>query len=135
MYFVKKNNENNYMDEISNFFNDGFKWNNKNIKSDIIENEKDYSIIMDVPGVDKKDVSVNVENEYLTVSVKREASNEDKNKKYIKHERMSESYERSFYVGNISNESIKAKMDNGVLTISVPKEEKPQENKNYIPIE
>lgn len=57
-----------------------------------------------------------------------------KKKNYVRHERFSGSYSRSFYVGEISEEKINAKLENGVLTIIIPKEIEEQPVKKYIEI-
>ena len=63
-------------------------------------------------------------------------SDEKENKKYVRRERHSfTKCERSFYVGDVSEEDIKAKFKNGILEISVPKEEKKKEDKKIIMIE
>lgn len=136
MYFVKKSNEdkkNNLMDEFQNFFVDSI-FSSKALKTDIVENDNDYVLQVDLPGVDKKDISLDFNNQYLTLSVEKKEENEEKNKKYIRKERNSFSYSRSYYLEKGSEDDIKAKLENGILTITVGKV-KNTENKTVINIE
>lgn len=71
MYFVKKSNDekkSNLVDEFQNIFMDSF-FSNKALKTDIIENENEYILKVDVPGVDKKNIDIDFNNQYLTLSV------------------------------------------------------------------
>lgn len=110
------------------------------MKTDIKETGNSYELTVDLPGVKKEDVKAELKNGYLNISAVSNRSNDEKNSdgNYIRRERYCGSYSRSFYVGeNITEEDIKAKFDNGVLTLTVPKKEnKPAvEEKKYIAIE
>lgn len=102
----------------------------ENMKTDIKESEKDYSISIDMPGFDKKDIALTLSDGYLTVEATREEKEEDANN-YIKRER-SFSCKRSYHVGDaVTEEDIKAKYNNGTLFLTVPKKNKQiTENKN-----
>ena len=105
------------------------------MKTDVKEKDNNYEIAMDLPGIKKDDVKIELDSGYLTVSACRCSENEeqDSGHKYIKKERYSGHYKRSFFVGeNISNEDVRAKFEDGVLMITLPKN-KPDElkaNKN-----
>lgn len=108
------------------------------MKCDIYEREGNYIIEMDVPGYTKEDINMELENGYLKIAIEKsddEVLNEEK--KYVRRERHTfTKCERSFYVGDISEEEIKAKFKNGVLEITVPKEKEEQkETKKIIAIE
>lgn len=123
MYFVKKNSEerkNSLADDFQNFFMDSF-FSNKALKTDIIENDKEYILKVDLPGVDKKNVSLDFNNQYLTLAVHQEKEAEEENQKYIRKERSNFSYSRSYYLDKADEEKIKAKLDNGILTITIGK--------------
>lgn len=125
MYFVKKNNEekkNNFVDDFQNFFVDSF-FSNKALKTDIIENDKEYVLKVELPGVDKKNINLDFNNQYLTLSVNQEEEKEEKKQRFIRKERSRFSYSRSYYLDKACEEKIKAKMDNGILTITVGKAE------------
>ena len=95
---------------------------------------------MDLPGFNKEDVKLQLKDGVLKVSATTKTVNEEKdaNGKYIRRERFQGSCERSFYVGeNLTEEDIKARFADGVLSVNVPKKEaKPQiEENKYIAIE
>ena len=79
---------------------------------------------IDLPGFQKDEVSLDLKNGYLTVSAAKglDKDEEDKKGRYIRQERYAGSCSRSFYVGDIRPEDIKAKYEAGVLRLSVPKE-------------
>lgn len=126
----KRNNELDFFDDaFGGFFKPLFyEEKHHSMKTDIKETENSYVLDIEVPGFDKKDVNVSLENGYLTVSAQKKTceggENDEKNKKkenYIRRER-SCSVSRSYYVGDVDKEAVKAKYENGVLTIDIPKE-------------
>lgn len=105
----------------------------KNVMStDIKESDSEYGMTIDLPGFKKEDVSVALENGYLTISAtkdieKDEAESEEEKRKgkYIRRERYSGSCQRSFYVGEeLTVEDIKANFKHGILSLSIPKKNK-----------
>lgn len=120
---------------------EGFGGSAKNVmNTDIKENDDSYEIAMNLPGFRKEDVQGEVKDGYLTISASTSTSNDtkDDNGKYIRRERYSGSCSRSFYVGEqVTQEDIKARFEDGVLRIMVPKmETKPAvEEKHFIAIE
>ena len=110
------------------------------MKTDIKDTADGYELDIELPGYKKEDVSAELKDGYLTVSasIKSDNDQKDANGKYIRRERYYGSCSRSFYVGDvITQEDIKARFENGILKLYVPKkEEKPAvEEKKYIPIE
>ncbi len=90
----------------------------------VSETESDYLIMMDLPGVDKKDVDVNLSNGILTVAGERKISEKEDGNNRICHETSYGAFSRSFeFTSDIVEEKIKAKFTNGVLNISIPKAE------------
>ena len=108
------------------------------MRTDIKETENGYQLDVEMPGFDKKDIKISLENGYLTVSAEkssREEENKDKNEKYIRKE-CTVSCSRSYYVGDdIERENVKAKYDNGMLTLTVPKSQPKQLPSHNIEIE
>jgi len=93
-------------------------------KVDIKEDENNIIVEADLPGLDKKDINVHVENNTLSISGSREVKKEEKEKGWHRSERQYGKFERSFYLGeNVDSQKIKAEFDKGVLKISVPKKE------------
>ena len=126
----KRNNELDFFDDaFGGFFKPLFyEEKHHSMKTDIKETENSYVLDIEVPGFDKKDVNVSLENGYLTVSAQKKTceggENDEKDKKkenYIRRER-SCSVSRSYYVGDVDKEAVKAKYENGVLTVDIPKE-------------
>ena len=109
------------------------------MKTDIREHDAGYEVDIDLPGFKKDEISIELEKGYLTVSAAKglDKDEEDKKGKYIRKERYAGAMQRSFYVGeNLTQEDIKAKYENGILRLSVPKKEaKPVETKKTIAIE
>ena len=111
----------------------------RSMKTDIRELENGYEVAMDLPGFKKEDVTAELNNGYLTVSAVRNENNDEKDEKgnYIRRERFSGSYQRSFFVGkDVQQEDIRAKFEDGVLKLEIPKDvPKKVEEKQMISIE
>lgn len=111
----------------------------KLMKTDIKEKGDKYIIDIDLPGYDKENIDLEIEDGYLKVTAKVDKnvdeSNEDE--KYIHQERFYGECSRSFYIGkNIKEEDIKASFKKGILTLTIPKEEqKKLEEKKKIQID
>mgnify|MGYP001668232471 CR=1 FL=1 len=106
------------------------------MKTDISEDDKNLYISMELAGYNKEDVNIELDDGYVTVHAERKENNETKDHGYIRRERYIGSCSRTFYIGDeISEEDIKAKYENGLLKITVPKEEKKLENKRQISID
>ena len=135
---------NNFVDDV---FDDMFPFagnyttaNYDLMKTDVKETEGSFELDIDMPGYKKEDVKAELKDGYLTITgtTKKETGDQDKKGKYVRRERYCGSCSRSFYVGKaVEKEDIKAKFEDGVLKISVPKkEEKPKvEESKYISIE
>ena len=113
---------------------------NQLMRTDVKDAGDHFELMMEMPGFKKEDVHAQLKDGVLNISATTSTSNDEKdaNGKYIRRERFSGSCSRSFYVGeNITQEDIKAKFEDGILKITVPKEEeKPQiEENKYIAIE
>lgn len=94
------------------------------MKTDVHETEDGYEMNVDLPGFKKEDIHVDLNEGYLTLRAEKNLEKEEKKeKKLIRSERYVGSMSRSFYVGDISPESIKCKYENGVLTLEFPKAE------------
>jgi HSP20 family protein len=92
---------------------------------DIAEDEKQYLITMDLPGLDKKEVAIKLENDVLTVSGEKKEEKKEDNKNYHRVERYYGKFERSFRLNeDVNREQIEANFKNGVLRLSLPKAEK-----------
>lgn len=109
------------------------------MKTDVKATETGYELDIDLPGFKKDEISAHLEDGYLTVSAAKGVDKDEKDNegRYIRRERYSGSMTRSFYVGNaVTEEDIKAKYEDGILSLSIPKKDpKAVEAKKYIAIE
>ena len=112
---------------------------NNVMKTDVKETDTGYEVDIDLPGFKKDEINAQLDNGYLTISAAKGLDKDEKDKKgkYIRKERFAGAMSRSFYVGEgVTQEDIKAKYEDGILRLSVPKKEaKAVENKKYIAIE
>lgn len=93
-----------------------------NMKLDMRENEHEYVLVVDIPGVDKSKINVNYDNNILTISAERSDERKEENEYYHYSERSYGTYSRSISLPkNIDYESMTAKYTDGVLNIIVPK--------------
>ena len=108
------------------------------MKTDIKDEGDHYLMKIDLPEVKKENIKLSLEDGYLIVSAKFDYNNEDKEKNnYIRRERHYGNCSRSYYLGeDVTEEDIKAKLQDGVLTLNVKKvDPKAKETKKFISIE
>lgn len=131
MLFLTKNN-----DSVKKMLDDVFDLPmisfNQWLRADVREEDNAYIIDVEIPGFNKEDIKISIDQDYLTVEAEKIENKEEK-KQYVIHERYYNKVERSFYVGKVDEASIKAAYDNGILTINVPKNN--DTAKKYIMIE
>ena len=144
--------ENLFDDSLSDFFgfgrmmpqvgNELYGKHAKNLmKTDVRELDGSYELDVDLPGFKKDEITVELDDGYLTISAAKGLDQDEKEKesgRYIRRERYAGACSRSFYVGEgVTEEDIKAEFKHGILTLVVPKKEaKPAvEQKKYIAIE
>ena len=90
-------------------------------RTDVIDTGDAYKLDAELPGFKKEDISIDVENDCLTISVERKVEDEDKRPNYVKRERVYGSFSRSFDVSGINVEGIEAAYKDGILTLTMPK--------------
>lgn len=138
MMIPRRKNE---FDLLGEMFEDPFftEHESKIMKTDIKEKEDKYLIDIELPGYQKENIKIDVEDGYLTVHAEINYDNKEKEDgKFIRRERYSGSCSRSFYVGTeIQSEDIKASFKDGMLKIEIPKKEEKKQlpEKKYIQIE
>ena len=137
MMIPRRRNDFDLFDEI---FDDPFfsRVDTKLMRTDIKEKKDSYVVNVDLPGYEKEDIKIEINNSYLTVTAEKTNSDEEKEEgRYIRKERYSGQCSRSFYVGdNVKDTDGKASFKNGILTLEFPKEKHEEiEEKKYIPIE
>jgi HSP20 family protein len=124
---------------LSNFFNDnvweGFGFGG--FKVDVLEKKDAYVINAEMPGVDKNNIHIDIHENMLTISANLNESSEQKddNGRYLRRERRTGSYKRSFSLDNIKADEIRAEMNNGILSIHCPKKAELPPNTRHIQIQ
>ena len=93
-------------------------------KINVQQNEEVYLIEAELPGINKDEIDINLNEGRLIISVKREENINEEKKNYIHRESRFSSMSRSVYLADADTKGIKAKLDNGVLNITVPRQEK-----------
>ncbi len=142
---------NDIFDEMDNFFNDGFfggscrapqsarqlDSTSSLMRTDVIEKENAYQLEAELPGFNKEDISIDLKNDTLTIKASHNENKDEKdeNGRYIRRERRSSSYERSFHVEGLKPEDIVAQYRNGILTVHIPKKEAIPEKEEAVKIE
>lgn len=96
------------------------------MKTDVKETDEGYEVNVDLPGFNKDEIKLELNSGYLTISTEKSLNKENKENKgkMLRQERYVGAMQRSFYVGgSITEEDIKAKYENGVLSLTIPKKE------------
>ncbi|WP_427339485.1 Hsp20/alpha crystallin family protein [Caloranaerobacter sp. DY30410] len=114
---------------IKNFFDDDFfldlpdffNVSGLSMRTDIRETDKEYIIEADIPGFSKDQIDITVNNGYLTIKANRKDIINEEKEGYIRRERRYGTFQRSFRLQNVKEDEIKAKYENGVLKITLPK--------------
>ena len=98
----------------------------REMKTDVHEHEDHYEMHIDLPGFKKDEITLTLENGYLTVAAAKglDVDRENKKGRVIRQERYAGAMQRSFYVGDaLTEEDIGAKYEHGVLSLTIPKKE------------
>ena len=116
--YLQKRNSGDVFDVFEDFFKPMFYDEQlDSMRTDIKETDKDYQLSIEMPGFKKDEIKVSLENGYLTVSAEKNETEEEGKECRV-------SCQRSYYVGDkVQEENVKAKYENGMLQLTVPKEE------------
>lgn len=111
-----------FLDDVFDDFMGPEKPHHNPMKCDVYEKDGMYNIEVDVPGYNKDEINVEAKDGYLTITAEKKIEkDEHEGKKYFYHERRYGKTERSFYIGDMDSDKVKAKMDNGTLLVTIPK--------------
>ena len=108
-------------------FDSDFDAENKlwNPQIDVLENEKNYKIHAEIPGVNKDNIHIDIKENTLNLSGEKNFENKEEKDNYIRVERLYGKFQRSFYLGeHVDKENVKANYKDGVLELTVPKKGK-----------
>jgi HSP20 family protein len=118
----------NFYNMLDDFFSDEWMHGRNLLKDtfkiDVTESEKEYVVEAELPGVAKGEIDLSVDEDVLAISVNREEAVNEDGKSYIHRERRTSSMSRRLRLANARLDAIKAKLENGVLAVIVPKQEK-----------
>ena len=104
-------------------------------KVNVYEYDEKVGIVAEIPGLEKKDLTVEVEDGTLTISGVKHHIKEDEGAKVIRRELKASSFKRNFEIGeNLDGENIKAVFKNGILNIDIPKLEPEKPKKQFVKI-
>jgi HSP20 family protein len=125
----------NFFEDFGRSFFDGFKSNM--IKTDIHENDSEYLVEAELPGIPKENIQVTYENGILTIAGHHQSdtTTEDKKGKLVRSERSLTSVRRQYLLENVKEDDIKASYSEGILKLTLPKDDSGKEPKKIIPIE
>lgn len=130
--------ENSIFNMLDDFFGDNFiplrSLTSDTFKIDVEEKDEEYAIIAELPGASKDEIHLDFTDGRLFIGVEKDENIEEEDKDYIHRERRHTSVSRSIYLIDGIADGIKAKLEDGLLKITVPKQEKPN-NTNNIEIE
>ena len=120
MKYLTSDSLNSLLKPFSGFFDNNYSV----MRTDVKSNDKEYTLSVDLPGIDKNNIDISLQDGYLTIEAVRnnEETEKDENSNYVFRERTYGRMSRTFYVGEgIREENIKAKYENGIWTVVVPK--------------
>lgn len=108
-----------------------------NLKTDINETDKDYTLKVDVPGIDKQNIHLAYQNDTLSLNINQEKSSEqkDENGRVIASERSHGVMSRSYTLPGVDRDHISASVNDGVLNVTLPKVTESNEHDGHIEIE
>jgi len=112
-------------DLMDDFFGTGFltRSNAGSIRTDVKETDNEYIVEAELPGFDKKDIELDLTDDRLTITARQEESTDEENENYIRKERRYGEVCRSFLVRGIDAEKVNADYKDGILRITLPKQE------------
>lgn len=113
-----------FRDFENTFFGDDF-WKAGSFRTDIKDKGDKYILEADLPGFEKEDIKIDIDNDYLTISAEHNECTDEKDKEgnYIRRERSFGSFSRSFNIANVKTDAIEASYKHGVLKLTMPKKE------------
>lgn len=112
---------------FDDFFDDGLfgvrNLRNDTFKMDVKEQEQGYLIEAELPGIKKEEIKLDYQDGRLMISISRQEEVNEEKENYIHRERRTSSMQRSLYLKDVNIQGIEAKLEDGVLKISLPKTE------------
>lgn len=132
MFYPDKNRKKFFKDFFEEFndkfFDDFFSLTRPDryqVNADLVENDKEYQLTLELPGIEKEDIKISYENNYLTISAEKKSKidKSDEKQNYVHKEIYYGSMQRRFYLDDVDSDKIKANYKNGILEVKLPKKE------------
>ena len=101
---------------FDNFFDDF-------LSTDVLDKGDHYLLQAELPGFRKEDISLNLENDMLIIKASHQDETKEEKDNYIRRERNLSSYQRAFSVAGVDKDRIMASYNNGILAVTLPKED------------
>ena len=120
---------------FDDFLTDTMDMFRSSFKTDVIEKDDRFIIEAELPGMDRDDINIELEDDILTISAEHSAEEKREDKNYIRRERRTGMFQRSFRLDNVKEDEIKAEFENGILNVDLPKEEPTRSERRTIDIE
>ena len=103
---------------------------------DVLENKDSFTVTVELPGMEAKDVDLSVTDNYLTITGQRKETKEEKQGNYITRECSCGSFQRNFALPDIANtDAIEASFKKGLLNITIPKHQETIDKKKKVTIQ
>lgn len=137
MPFERKNSElSNYFDDFDKAFFRGFPEMSRlsEFRTDIVDKGDSYALEAELPGFDRQDIKISIEDDMLTISAEHKENKEEKDKNYLRRERRYGSFCRRFDISGIKADAIDASYNNGVLELTLPKQQPVQKASRSVEI-
>lgn len=114
----------NFFNEVGNLGRDLFSGESTPMKTDVVEHDKNYVVTAELPGFKKEDIHVDYRDDTLRITGKSEvnADTKDNDGRILRQERSQQNVSRAFYLPNVDLKQVAAKYDDGILTLTLPKE-------------
>lgn len=121
------------IDIFGDFFANGIDAGRRYPPVNIYDEEKAYQLELEIPGYEKEEISVNIEEGKLIVTGERKTGESDANKNYTRREFKAQNFERVFSLPeNINADEIKAEVRNGILSLTIPKKAEEKKTKQIV---
>ncbi len=120
---------------FDDFLTDTLDMFRSSFKTDVIERDDEYIIEAELPGMTRDDIQIELQDDLLTISAEHEIEDKEESDDYIRRERRTGKFQRSFQIDNVDEDEITAEFENGVLEVCLPKEEPTRSERRTIDIE
>jgi HSP20 family protein len=124
------------LDRIGRDFNRFFdSFDDNAMATDIVEKGDQYELTCELPGLEKEDIKISIDDNIMTIAVDRRMEREEKSESYVLQERRAYKCSRSFDIKGIDKDKISGSYKDGLLTLNLPKAKDEDEGQQYVNID